>query len=71
MHAHAIYPGEPHPGKVVRLFPAQGTGEDSQLLLWLSKSTALLQQWQWTLQSLGVAVQKQVGGKLCHSCATF
>lgn len=46
----------------VVLLVIQGTGEDSQLLLWLSKSTALLQQWQWTLQSLGVAVQKQVGG---------
>lgn len=46
----------------VVLLVIQGTGEDSQLLLWLSKSTALLQQWQWTLQNLGLAVQKQVRG---------
>lgn len=35
-----------------------GTGKDSQLLLWLSKSTAFLHHWLWTLQSLGLALQR-------------
>ena len=35
-----------------------GSGKDSQLLLWLSKSTAFIHHWLWTLQSLGVALQR-------------
>eukprot|EP00434_Breviolum_minutum_P012337 symbB.v1.2.010871.t1/scaffold689.1/size246588/2 len=42
----------------VVLLVMQGTGKDSQLLLWLSKSTAFLHHWLWTLQSLGLALQR-------------
>eukprot|EP00913_Durusdinium_trenchii_P034624 g32393.t1 len=40
------------------LLVMQGSGEDSQLLLWLCKSTSFLQDWQHVLQYLGTFAKK-------------
>lgn len=49
-----------------------GSGEDSQLLLWLCKSTSFLQDWQHVLQYLGTFAKKaEVQGTIAGTSPGF